>query len=188
MPMWEWQEVQEVLRFQGRGQCDCLRGYGTQDCRGCKECSFRGHKLSQQEQYEQQVIESKIEYDPSLQAFSVSYPFSEDPSILRDNIGQVIKIGEKEEDKLEKEGLLDAFNNEFDKIRRHGAMVELSQAEIKRWGGPVHYVSLQHVIGKLLLPRQPRHKSCFLTSSALMATRCTRRRTRRQAHGEPRGE
>ena len=32
------------------------------NCRNCKDCSFMGHFLSQKEQYESQVIESKINY------------------------------------------------------------------------------------------------------------------------------
>ena len=101
--------------------------------------------LSQQDQYEYQVIESKAEYDPSSQSFTVSYPFTEDPAILPDNKGQVIKVGEKEEKKLIKAGLLDPFNREFDKLLRHGAMV-LSGPQMKMWKGPKHYVSLQHVL------------------------------------------
>ena len=115
-------------------------------CQNCKECSFRGHMLSQQDQYEYQVLESKVEYDPNSQSFTVSYPFTEDPAILPDNKGQVIKIGEKEEKKLIKTGLLEPFNREFDKMLRHGAMVELSGPQLKMWKGPKHYVSLQHVL------------------------------------------
>ena len=62
------------------------------NCRNCKDCSFRGHMLSLKDQYETQVIESKINYDPTLQQFKVSYPFTQDPSILPNNKGQVIKI------------------------------------------------------------------------------------------------
>ena len=117
-------------------------------CQGCKDCSFRAHKLSLQEQYEQQVLESKVQYDPTQQCFSVSYPFTEDPSILPNNKSQVIKIAEREERKLEKEGRLEEFNQEFDKMIEFGALKEISKEDLDMWEGPTHYVSLQHVINE----------------------------------------
>jgi len=118
------------------------------NCRNCKECSFQVHTLSLKEQYESQVIESKISYDETLNQFVVSYPFTHDPSILPNNKGQVIKIAEREEKRLLKSDLLDAFNKEFDKMIAHGALVELQDAELKQWDGPSHYVSLQHVLNE----------------------------------------
>ena len=56
--------------------------------------------LSQQEQYEYQVMESKVRYDPATQSFVVTYPFTEDPSILPDNKGQVMKTYQGLEKKL----------------------------------------------------------------------------------------
>ena len=117
-------------------------------CRNCKDCSFRGHMLSQKEQYETQVIESKIQYDQSLHQFVVSYPFTQDPSILPNNKTQVIKIAEREEKHLAKCGLLDSFNQEFNKMLSNGALVELSNHEQEMWDGPTHYVSLQHVVNE----------------------------------------
>ena len=66
--------------------------------------------LSQKEQYQTQVIESKIQYDQSLYQFVVSYRFTQDPSTLPNNKAQVIKIAERQEKRLAKCGLLDAFN------------------------------------------------------------------------------
>ena len=116
------------------------------NCRNCKDCSFRGHMLSQKEQYETQVIESKITYDSTSKQFVVSYPFTQDPEILSDNKMQVIKIAEREEKRLFRSGLLDSFNQEFLKMLQYGALVELTAAELNIWDGPKHYVSLQHVI------------------------------------------
>ena len=118
------------------------------NCRNCKDCSFRGQMLSQKEQYETQVIESKIRYDAASKQFVVSYPFTQDPIALPNNKAQVIKIAEREEKRLAKSGLLDAFNSEFDKMLTHGALVELTDSELKMWDGPTHYVSLQHVINE----------------------------------------
>ena len=116
------------------------------NCLKCKECSFRGQQLSQQEQYEYHVIESKVRYDQALRCLRVEYPFMEDPMVLSKNIGQVTKIAEREEKKLERDGLIECFNHEFDKMINQGALVELSNEDMQFWKGALHYVSLQHVI------------------------------------------
>ena len=116
------------------------------NCLKCKECSFRGQQLSQQEQYEYHVIESKVKYDQALRCFRVEYPFLEDPMALSKNFGQVVKIAEREERKLERDGLLECFNQEFEKMINLGTLVELSNEDMEFWKGAVHYVSLQHVI------------------------------------------
>ena len=118
------------------------------NCQQCKECTFRGQMLSQREQYEYQAIESKVHYDASSQSFTVSYPFTEDPSILPNNLNQVIKIHSRLEKKLMKLGRLEAFNQEFNKMLLNGSLVELSPEELKMWDGAVHYVSLQDVVNE----------------------------------------
>ena len=50
-----------------------------------------------------------------------------------------MKIGEREERKLAKEGLTEAFNQEFKKMIEYGALVELSDDVKRSWSGPVHY-------------------------------------------------
>ena len=60
-------------------------------------------------------MESKVRYDPPTQSFVVTYPFTEDPSILPDNKGQVMKIHQRLEKKLIKNDRLQAFNQEFTK-------------------------------------------------------------------------
>ena len=56
-------------------------------------------------------MEENVTYDNVEEVFKVKYPFTEDPSILTNNIKQVIKIGEREERKLEKaEQFLDSNN------------------------------------------------------------------------------
>ena len=54
-------------------------------------------KVSLREQFEAQIIKSKVHYDPTSEQFKVWYPFTQDPSILPNNKVQVIEIAEKEE-------------------------------------------------------------------------------------------
>ena len=114
-------------------------------CWGCKDCSFCGHMLSQQEQYEYQAIESKVRYNPLTQSFVVNYPFAGDPSILPDNKGQVSKIHQRLEKKLQKTHFLDEFNQEFNKVLDNGSLVKLSPQKIVMWDGVAYYISLQDV-------------------------------------------
>ena len=64
------------------------------NCMNCTDCGFRGHQMSLQEQYEYQVMENKVVYDEENKEFRIEYAFTEDPSILTNNLGQVIKIAE----------------------------------------------------------------------------------------------
>ena len=86
-----------------------------------------GHMLSQKEQYETQIIESKIKYDKSMHHYGVSYPFTQDPSILPNNRKQVIKIAEREEKPLLQNGYLDSFNQELQKMLKLGAIEEITE-------------------------------------------------------------
>ena len=62
------------------------------NCLKCKECTFLAQQLSQLDQYEYRVIDSKVNYVESQQYFQVQYPFTEDPRVLSKNRSQVIKI------------------------------------------------------------------------------------------------
>ena len=114
------------------------------NCLKCKDCVFRNQQLSQKEQYEYHIIESKVHYVESQQCFHVQYPFSDDLHILPNNRGQVTKIAERLEKKLLKQGKLEQFNSEFDKMLEGKAIVELSQEEMDSWNGavPTSHLSL----------------------------------------------
>ena len=76
----------------------------------------------------------------------MQYAWQDDPAKLSNNLGQAIKIAENEEKKLIKEGLTEEFNEKFDEFIKLRTLEELSQHEIDNWGGPSHYVSIQHVL------------------------------------------
>ena len=98
------------------------------------------------DQCESQVIESKINYDPTSPQLGILCPFNEDPSILPDNKGQVIMIAGHKEELLCNAGLLESFNEEFEKMIKYGSLAELFETEFRMWDCPIHYVSLQHVL------------------------------------------
>ena len=115
-----------------------------QSCRGCKECSWRGQELSRQEAFELEYLEKCVEFTGGR--FHIKFPFLVDPRELSDNYNQVVKIAESEERKLLRDGYMDRFNELFTKLEDLGVVEEISQAEMSAWKGPVHYISLQHVI------------------------------------------
>ena len=121
------------------------------------------HSLSLKKQYESQDIGSKINYKEAQERFVVSYPFIHEPYILPNNKNQVIKLAEREEKILIKPNLLEAFNNEFDKMIRLGALGEPEDTELKQWDGPNHYDSLQHDLNEES-PANPLH---IVTNSSL---------------------
>ena len=116
------------------------------DCKGCRECSWRGHHLSKQEAQELEYMESCVKFLEGK--FHVKFPFLVDPCELSDNYKQVIRIAEWEESKLEKEGCMDKFNELFQRLQDLEAVEEISDHELKSWSGAVHYISLQHVINE----------------------------------------
>ena len=116
------------------------------NCKGCKDCSWRGQQLSRQEAFELEYMEKCVEFKEGK--FHIQFPFLVDPKELSDNYRQVVRIAESEERKLEKEGRMEEFNELFQKLQDLGAIEEITDSEMLAWKGPVHYISLQHVINE----------------------------------------
>ena len=116
------------------------------NCMNCEECTFQNHLMSLREQYEHQMMKENVTYDEVEKVFKVKYVFLEDPSRLSENLHQAVKIAEREERKLLKEGLMDDFNAKLLEMISYGALIELSNNERSSWTGPVQNVSLQHVM------------------------------------------
>ena len=142
----------EIMGVQNPPRCG--------NCRKCKDCEFMSQQMSLEEQYQYQIMESKVHYDEIHQCFRVQYPFTDDPHVLPSNRAQVTRIAERLEKKLTKEGNLEHFNVEFQKMVTGGALVELSEDEMQSWSGASHYVSLQHVIKEDLPTTYSTQNSC----------------------------
>ena len=97
-------------------------------------------------QFEDKVKEENVRYDKAEKVFYVKYPFVENPSILTCNISQAIRIAERVEKRVIKEGLLAEVNADFDKMINYGALAELPDEDMITWNGPAHWVSLQPVL------------------------------------------
>ena len=87
------------------------------------------------------------------------------------NVGQAIKIAERMEKKILKEDLLTGVNAEFEKMLALGALVELTESEMKSWTGPAHWVSLQAVLSqslKLLQQDSSQIPACLIEMATLL--------------------
>ena len=79
--------------------------------------------------------------------FRIKYPYLLDPAVeLTDNWGQAVALATSLERRLEKEGYVTEFNEEFAKMKSKGPVVEISQLEMDQWGGAVHYIPMQLVV------------------------------------------
>ena len=115
-------------------------------CKNCSDCLYSNKMLSEQEQFEYNLIEQGVEYEEGRGVFKIQYPFLQDPQeALTDNWGQAVTMASSLEKRLKREGFVEEFNAEFKKMRDKGAIIELSQAEIDQWDGAVHYIPLQLV-------------------------------------------
>ena len=70
-----------------------------------------------------------------------SYPFVKDPSCLQDNKSAVLRVAEKVEKGLIKDGLHDKYNEQIYSQLERGVAVKLSSQEIAEWSGPHQYIT-----------------------------------------------
>ena len=119
------------------------------NCRKCQSCTFAGSSISQRDRLELEYINRGITYDEENCQFKVRYPFIEDPAeALTDNRNQAIAYGLSLEKKLEKNGMKENFNTEFEKFLTTKSLREITKKEMSEWKGAVHYVPLQLVINE----------------------------------------
>ena len=76
----------------------------------------------------------------------VKYPFKKDPSCLPYNRSTAVNIASKLWVSLQKDGLLEAYNNEMKKYMERGTFVVLNQQEMLDYAGPVQYITHHAVL------------------------------------------
>ena len=101
------------------------------NCRKCQSCTFAGSSISQRDRLELEYINRGITYDEENCQFKVRYPFIEDPAeALTDNRKQAIAYGLSLEKKLEKNGMKENFNTEFEKFLTTKSLREITKKEM----------------------------------------------------------
>ena len=111
-------------------------------CRGCKECGFRAKQLTYTEAKELSVIEDGLTLDPVKKIWTAKYPFSTDPSILKNNYSQAMACMLSLEKRLDKTKQMPQFNEQFQDAVDRGVFREISREEADRYKGPVNYVTI----------------------------------------------
>ena len=87
------------------------------------------------------LIEDNIMVDERSKTVWFQYPLIKDPALLTDNRAQAIPIETRAQEKLVKEGLLEAYNDVVRDYIERGVFRLLSQEEMDDWGKAVNYVT-----------------------------------------------
>ena len=117
-------------------------------CNHCKDCNWRATHLSYTQNRNLSVIEASVTFDEAKRAWIAEYPTVEPVENLANNRAQCAMMMERTERRLARGNQLNAFNEEFDAIVERGVFRKLTDAEISRWNGPVHYTPLTEMYKK----------------------------------------
>ena len=141
-------------------------------CKHCPECSDRNQLLTELENAQLEVIESKVHLDEENKRLTVEYPFMVDPEVLGNakvnNRGQAIAVQRSVENRLIKRGLVDVYNREMNKFIERGTVSLVTPQALSDWKGAVHYVSHHEV----LKPSSGSTPCRIVTNSALVNKTC----------------
>ena len=115
------------------------------NCSGCKKCSERSQDMTRKEAQELLLIKERIQVkDDRIQ---LEYPMIKDPSVLTNNMNQVIRMQTSLEKKLERTGETETYNKCFNQFVTNGVMREVSKEELESWEGGINFVS-HHSVAK----------------------------------------
>ena len=97
-------------------------------CLNCSSCSDPAliHSRKEQDELDELRRNTVLKED----GIHVKYVFEKDPSCLPNNRSAVIKMAQKQEQRLIKSGHLDYYNQELSKYIERGAAVKLSAEEL----------------------------------------------------------
>ena len=87
------------------------------------------------------LIEDNITVDEATSTIWFHYPLIKDPVLLSDNWAQAIAIETGVQERLMKNGQLEAYNDVVGDYIEREVFKELSDAEMEAWDGPVNYIS-----------------------------------------------
>ena len=125
-------------------------------CVGCTDCTFRRTKLSREDQEVVNRIEASLQVDEVTGRMSGTYPWKPCVERMRSNLRQAEKIQTSVERHMLKAGTHAGFTEEVQKSIDDGRVREISDGEMERWHGPVHYVTIFAVVKPGSLSTQTR--------------------------------
>ena len=131
-------------------------------CSGCKDCTNRRRKLSEEEQQVLRRLEEGLSVDPDSGRVEATYPWKPCVRLMADNYHQVRKVQAQIEHGMRKKGTLDGFRAELLRSAEDGTVRRISDEEIAAWHGPVNYISLFAIVK----PASASHKIRVVANSA----------------------
>lgn len=102
-------------------------------------CSERHFQHSVKKQAELDLIKSKTKLING--EIWVEYPFVKNPACLPYNRHCVVRVAEKVEKGLIKDGLHNVYCEQIKQFLDRGVAVKLSQEEMQSWTGPCQYIT-----------------------------------------------
>lgn len=133
-------DISPVLPDFWQGECmGVLPQKRCGRCLSCTTCSDPGLIHSRRDAEDLECLKKGVKLvDGELH---VQYQFKKDPKSLPNNRATAVKIAEKLEQRLMKEGHREYYNQEFQKYLDRGAALKLSQEELDSYQGPINYIS-----------------------------------------------
>ena len=125
-------------------------------CAGCTDCTFRRTRLSREDQEVVNRIEASLQVDEITGQMSGTYPWKPCVERMRSNLRQAMKIQTSVEQHMVKAGTHSGFVEEVEKSIVDGRVREISEGEMEKWHGPVHYVTVFAVVKPGSLSTQTR--------------------------------
>ena len=134
----------EFWEAEGMGVLPPPRCDSCLSCLRSGACSDKNHTHSVKKQAELELIQSKMELKNG--EVWCQYPFIKDPASLSYNRASAVKVAERVERGLIKDGLYATYNEQIKSQLDRGVAVKLSEDEIASWSGPCQYVSHHPVL------------------------------------------
>ena len=134
----------EFWEAEGMGVLPPPRCDSCQGCMRSGACSERHFQHSVKKQAELDLIKSKTKLING--EIWVEYPFVKNPACLPYNRHCVVRVAEKVEKGLIKDGLHNVYCEQIKQFLDRGVAVKLSQEEMQSWTGPCQYITHHGVL------------------------------------------
>merc|ERR1711867_412881 len=103
--------------------------------------SVQSLEMTKREADELALIENNITVDKRSKTVWFQYPLIKDLALLSNNQAQAVAIETKVQERLVRDGLLEAYNDVVQEYIDRGVFRLLSQEEMDDWGKEVNYVT-----------------------------------------------
>ena len=138
----------------------------TDKCYNCDSAISDDPPLTRKLKAEKQLLDEAVTIENGFP--EVSFPFTKDPRVLRNNRKEMIKRAERQWQNLKKKGgnVLEVYNDQFRDFEKRGVLVRVSAQEIQSWeesGGVVNYIT-NHAVDQ---PNKPSTPVRVVTNSSI---------------------